>query len=101
MSKISPDIRIPEAPGGMVTAIRDVLRRIATQINLVSEGRVDGAYNAVDAIPTGAGKNGDFVRKRTVTEAGAAGSKYVIIGFVCTASGNPGTWREMRVLTGN
>lgn len=101
MSRISPDIRVPPDQSGMVTAVRDILRQIAVQVNLVSEGRIDAHYNAMDAVPTGAGKNGDIVWKRTVSEAGAAGSKYVIIGFICTVSGNPGTWLQMRVLTGN
>ena len=34
-------------------------------------------------------------------ELGAASSKYVIIGWVCTVSGTPGTWLELRTLTGN
>ena len=35
------------------------------------------------------------------TEAGSEGSKYVVIGWICTVAGSPGTWLEMRTLTGN
>ena len=34
-------------------------------------------------------------------ESGTAGSKYVTIGWICVASGTPGTWVDMRCLTGN
>lgn len=100
--KLSPDIRIPDVSvGAAVTAIRDEFRRHAIQVNQVSEGRIDGHYNARSSIPTGAGANGDKVWKAPVSEEGAVQARYVIIGWICTASGDPGTWREMRVLTGN
>lgn len=35
------------------------------------------------------------------TENGTPGSKYINLGWFCTASGEPGTWKEIRVLTGN
>lgn len=35
------------------------------------------------------------------SEAGAGGSKYVITGWICTSAGSPGTWLDMRTLTGN
>jgi hypothetical protein len=44
---------------------------------------------------------GDFVRNSTPTELGGAGSKYIVWGFICIGAGTPGTWREMRFLTGN
>jgi hypothetical protein len=44
---------------------------------------------------------GDKIENTTASELGTAGSKYVIIGWVCTAQGDPGTWLEQRVLTGN
>ena len=44
---------------------------------------------------------GDVIRNATPAEAGSAGSKYVVTGWICTASGAPGTWLQCRVLTGN
>lgn len=44
---------------------------------------------------------GDKTENTTASELGTAGSKYVIIGWVCTAQGDPGTWVQQRVLTGN
>ena len=50
---------------------------------------------------TGYCEKGQFVKNSSLEELGTAGSKYIIWGFVCTASGAPGTWVEMRFLTGN
>lgn len=44
---------------------------------------------------------GDQVINSAPAEAGAAGSMYVTLGWICTAEGRPGTWKPMRVLTGN
>lgn len=78
------------------------LREHATQVNLLSEGRIGASYNALTSVPTsGSNMQGDFVRNSTPTELGTAGSKYVIYGWLCVASGTPGTWVQMRFLTGN
>lgn len=54
------------------------------------------------AVPTaGNWVVGDFVRNSSPAEAGGAGSKYIISGWICTVSGTPGAWLEARVLTGN
>lgn len=50
---------------------------------------------------TGTWKIGDFVKNSNPSELGIAGSKYIIHGWICTASGSPGTWFESRTLTGN
>ena len=44
---------------------------------------------------------GNKCRNNEPAEAGTSSSKYVVIGWVCTASGTPGTWLEIRTLTGN
>ena len=78
------------------------LREHATQVNNLTEGRIACVTNATTAAPTsGPNQQGDFVRNSTPTELGAASSKYVILGWVCVASGTPGTWVEFRGLTGN
>ncbi|TBN49181.1 hypothetical protein [Pseudomonas sp. BGI-2] len=78
------------------------LREHATQINLISEGRIAGFYTALTAAPTsGAWMQGDSVKNSTPSELGAAASKYVIEGWVCVVSGTPGTWVQKRCLTGN
>lgn len=78
------------------------LREHATQINLISEGRIAGFYTALTAAPTsGSWMQGDSVKNSAPSELGTTGSKYVIEGWICTVSGTPGTWLQKRFLTGN
>ena len=82
----------------------EIARLIEDAINRLSEGRIYQKYNAATSFPTGSTVSyqvGDEVPNITPTELGAAGSKYMITGWKCIAAGAPGTWREMRVLTGN
>jgi len=77
-------------------------REIAQQVNALSEGRISALYGASTSAPsTGTWSQGDKVWNSTPAEAGTASSKYVVIGWICTASGTPGTWLPMRTLTGN
>lgn len=98
--------QLPKLPqsslGVLVIALQNYLARVAQQLNLVSEGYVTGATNASTAAPTtNTYAQGDFVRNSAPSEAGGAGSKYVIVGWVCVTGGTPGTWKECRFLTGN
>lgn len=74
----------------------------AILLNLLTEGRLSATNNATTAAPTtGAHAQGDYVRNSQPTEAGTAGSKYVVLGWVCVVGGTPGTWVQCRALTGN
>lgn len=78
------------------------MREHASEVNALAEGRLFGTYNAQTAAPTtGTHAKGDQVKNSNPAEAGSAASKYVVIGWICTVGGTPGTWLEMRVLTGN
>ncbi len=93
-----PDRDLPS----LVRQLDTIYRQIATQVNALSEGRIAGAYAADTAAPTaGPHVQGDTVRNLAPVEAGTAGSMYVVLGWVCVASGTPGTWVETRALTGN
>lgn len=82
--------------------VQQELTRHALQVNAMSEGRLTGAYNAQAAAPTtGAYAQGDFIRNNAPAELGSAASKYVVTGWICVASGTPGTFVQARVLTGN
>lgn len=82
--------------------ITAILRKIASQLNLISEGFIEGATNATTAAPTtGTYTVGDFIRNSAPSELGTAGSKYVVTGWVCVTGGTPGTWLSCRSLTGN
>lgn len=78
------------------------LREHATQVNLLSEGRIAAEYGATTAAPTtGTHARGDFVRNSEPSELGTASSKYVIFGWLCVTGGEPGTWVQCRFLTGS
>ena len=80
----------------------DLMGKIENQVNLLAEGRLQGRHFTSASIPTaGDFAVGDIVWKTTPAEAGSSSSKYVILGWVCTVAGSPGTLLEMRVLTGN
>jgi hypothetical protein len=77
-----------------------MLRSITQQLNLLSEGFVQAATNAATAAPTtGTYQKGDFVRSSSTTKLGTTGSRYIIVGWICTVAGTPGTWEEVHVLT--
>lgn len=106
--KLPTSLNLPVSDNS-VSAIQQVINKLtrmwadmAIQVNATSEGQIQGAYNALTAAPTaGSYKQGDMIRNSAPAELGTAGSKYVITGWICVASGTPGTWRDMRCLTGN
>ena len=82
--------------------IESILTLITNQLNGISEGIAAYVTNAYTAAPTsGTYAVGDFVKNSAPAEAGAAASKYVVLGWICTVAGTPGTWLQCRVLTGN
>lgn len=89
---------LPGLPVAIVRLVRDITR----QINGITEGTASAFHGASTAAPTtGRWAKGDEVKNSAPSEAGTAGSKYVITGWICTAGGTPGTWLEKRTLTGN
>lgn len=50
---------------------------------------------------SGAWNVGDMIYNTTPSVQGTAGSQYVISGWICTSQGSPGTWQQMRMLTGS
>jgi hypothetical protein len=95
--KVSTQPRLsPEA------ALKQELVQHATLLNLITDGRLSGTNNATTAAPTsGTHARGDEVKNSAPSELGTAGAKYVIRGWQCLVGGTPGTWVEMRYLTGN
>lgn len=94
----------PRLPGvntpNFLTQLTNLYRDIAKQLNLLTEGSIEAVTNKATAAPTaGVYQIGDFVKNSAPAEAGTAGSKYIITGWICTAS--PLTFKESRVLTGN
>lgn len=76
--------------------------KISQQVNGITEGQAAAFHTAATAAPTtGTHAIGDVVKNSAPAEAGVAGSKYVVVSWICTVSGTPGTWLEQRTLTGN
>lgn len=95
------NLRLGQALPELIKALTQLLPMFARQVNAVSEGRVSGYYNAVPAAPTtGKWQHGDYLKNTAPAELGAEGSKYVVKGWICVASGEPGTWVEDRGVTG-
>lgn len=83
-------------------ALQPFLRGVAVKLNQLA----GGAYSAKDggminAPTTGTYLQGDFVVNSAPVEAGSITAKYVVEGWMCVASGTPGTWVQKRFLTGN
>ncbi|MBN8253922.1 hypothetical protein [Priestia flexa] len=67
-----------------------------SMLNQQTRKRLEGG------IPTsGFHKQGEFNWNIGASELGEAGSKYIIFGSLCVASGEPGTWVELKIPTGN
>jgi len=74
----------------------------AMQVNLLTEGRLAAVHSAMSSPPTTEiWAQGDLIRNSAPMELGASGSKYVVFGWLCVTSGTPGTWVQLRFLTGN
>ena len=93
---------LPSDLPGLRRQLDNLYRQISTQLNQLSEGGINAVTNAATSPPaSGIWTRGDFIRNAEPTEAGSNGARYVLVGWVCVASGEPGTWRQCRYLTGN
>lgn len=106
MSKLDLVSRVPEKYEKAVFA--DIIRAICGQVNPLSETRLAARYNAQASVPTGTAISyavGDFVPDNncTVGASVAAGTalSYLRLGWVCRVAGTPGTFEEVRILTGS
>lgn len=94
--------RFPADPKLMERKLTDLFVETNTQVNRLSEGVASAVNNAATAAPTaGTFAVGDFVKNSAPGELGMALSRYVVLGWVCTVAGTPGTFLQCRTLTGN
>lgn len=105
MSKLALDFKITDNYDRQ--NFSSILREIMNQVNPLSEGRLSARYNAQSTVPSGTAASyavGDIVWDSNCTVRGSVApgvaASYVRLGWVCTSSGSPGTFVEMRVLTG-
>jgi hypothetical protein len=91
-----------DTQANLVYTLTRVFRNIAQKVNAIGDGRLNGSDLVAASIPTtGTYAQGDFIRNSAPVEAGTAGSKYCLLGWVCVAGGSPGTLLPVRTLTGN
>ena len=94
--------RFPADPKLMERKLTDLFVATNTQVNQLTEGVASSVHNSGTAAPTaGMFSVGDFVKNSAPSELGSVGSRYVVLGFICTGAGTPGTFLQCRALTGN
>jgi len=97
-------IGTPGNLGALTNALVSWLKLCQQQLNRLSSGSISASTTATTAPPPPKSvtmyAQGDFIRNSNPTVLGTAGSRYVLIGWVCVAGGTPGTWVESRTLTG-
>lgn len=104
--RLDPYPRWPADKTLMERKLTDLFRLTAQQVNDLTEGRISAMTNAQTSVPTtGSWKQGDFVVNSAPAEAGTAGSKYVVTGWLRLTSGSNNVlntdWVATRSLTGN
>lgn len=85
----------------LLRVLQPWMREAARRIGALASGRVAGRTTAAAAPLSGMWAQGDFVANAAPVEAGVVGVRYVVAGWLCVASGEPGTWVQCRYLTGN
>jgi hypothetical protein len=99
--------RIPASPDtayakALTLFVFDQIKAIAQKVNALADGRIAATDLTATSIPTsGTYVVGDFVKNIAPSELGAVSAKYVILGWINTTGGTPGTFKECRALTGN
>lgn len=101
--RLNENIQVPVGVSpSLARFLYDTLQGFARKVN----GLADGKFYSLDGVgtaapTTGTWAKGDFIRNSSPAELGSASSKYVIFGWTCLVAGTPGTWVEVRTLTGN
>lgn len=84
-----------------LTQLQENFDRLLIDVSNLRDGRMYGHISSTVAPTWGTNAAGDLVRNSAPTEVTAtAGDNYVVWGWVCTVSGSPGTWEELRIPTG-
>ena len=85
MSKLFLKDRVPRTYDPQIFA--EIIRQLQDQLNALTEGRAAAYHGSMAAAPT----TGDWVRGDWVKVTAPSSGGY--FGYVCVASGAPGTWR--------
>lgn len=75
------------------------LREHATQVNMLTEGKMAAKYSALSAVPTtGSYEVGDYIPNKTPAIVGTSPNRYIVNGWRCVTAGTPGTFVECKEL---
>lgn len=75
------------------------LREHATQVNMLTEGKMAAKYSALSAVPTtGSYEVGDYIPNKTPSIVGTSPNRYIVNGWRCVTAGEPGTFVECKEL---
>lgn len=92
--RLAVDQRLPADAERLAQRLTDLLTQIARQVNGVTEGGISAIHSARIAAPTtGTWAQGDFVRNSAPVDS----SGTTVIGWLCVASGTPGTWFTLTI----
>ena len=96
--RLQTDPRLPDpnTGNGTVRLTQRLYEIFRDWANIINHGLFWETSGLV-APTTGNWATGDKCRNTNPTELGSGGSKYIIIGWCYTG----GSWKDMRVLTGN
>lgn len=93
MSKVNanPQLGYSDSVEQLKRTLADIIRGHAQLINGLSDGSIDASQSVLTSPTTGTWKQGDFLKNTEPTGATPT------IGWICTASGTPGTWVAVTV----
>jgi hypothetical protein len=78
---------------------------IATNPNIIGQNKYDGSSGFISLGGTypptsGTFQAGQIIYNPNPAVSGTSGSQYIVLGWICTVAGTPGTWQPLRCLTG-
>lgn len=91
---------LPADPTDLPAALQREFDRLAIELRGIRDGRVYYAKSGTAAPTSGSNAQGDIVRNSAPTEVtNSVAPPYVVLGWICTEEGSPGTWEEVRAQT--
>ena len=101
MSKVNSDPRLPIVNDEKIRPLTQRLYELFRQYAIAHNKSYMWDTEGTAAPTTGTWAISQMCKNTSPAETGTASSKYVVVGWICTVSGTPGTWLDMRTLTGN
>lgn len=93
MSKLAVSQRVPSSYDR--ASIFEIVRLLELQANQHAEGAIAARHGAMASVPTA----GTFIKGDIVWDSAPAVSNGTVrLGWICTASGSPGTFQEIRTM---